>query len=131
MALFPCNGSGGTMAETTLWTNPSPTSAYAGGDITLSKDMDNFKYIKFTFRFSTTDSNELSLILSVADVKASTISAVGFCTAISGRVPNGYTYARRISYKTDTSVNITLAEAIGSSATINSAYIPISIKGLS
>lgn len=39
---------GGSLKETVLWTNPSPTSGFNGGDITVP-DMSGYKYIKITY----------------------------------------------------------------------------------
>lgn len=65
MAFIPMNsGSGGGLTETTLWTNPSPTSAMTSGTlITLSDDYTNYDYLKFTYRVSTTIDTEWDVVI--------------------------------------------------------------------
>ena len=67
-------GGGGKYTETSLWTNPSPSSDFAAQTITLSDDMDNYEYIKIKYCFSASynTGNYLSdYIISVDELKKS------------------------------------------------------------
>jgi hypothetical protein len=46
----------GGETETTLWTNPSPTSSFSGQEVTLSDNYTNYKKIAFYFKYGTSSS---------------------------------------------------------------------------
>ena len=50
MGFYRCgSGGGGTLKETVLWTNGSPTASFAPQDVTLSDDIDNYDFLKIEF----------------------------------------------------------------------------------
>ena len=67
MGLFPMNvGGGGTLSETVLWTNPSPTAAFDGQTLSLSDSLSNYDYVKIDYRASTTNATESSMIIPIS-----------------------------------------------------------------
>lgn len=130
MALFPCNiGGGGTMAETVLWTNPSPTASMGSTNVSLSDNITKYKIIKFTFRHSTTLANEHSILVEINDFLNFGTADGQDCFSAVSRV--GSVYARRVFYESDTSIAFASAIQINGTVTNNNACIPIKITGLS
>ncbi len=130
MALFPCNvGGGGTLSETVLWTNPTPTASFAARTITLSSDINNFKYLKIVHKLSTSNNTESSVMYAVDDFKNLIINVGYIFGTISGR-PSGSNMARRIGYDSDTSIRFTDSSGIGVSTTDNNSLIPLAIYGM-
>lgn len=71
-ALRKKGGGGQKYTETSLWTNSSPSSDFAAQTVTLSDSIDNYKYIKIKYVFSSSynTGNYLSdYIISVDDLK--------------------------------------------------------------
>lgn len=130
MALFPCNvGGGGTLSETVLWTNPSPTASFAAQTITLSSDINNFKYLKIVYKLSTSNNTESYAIYAVDEFKNMIIGVGYACGAISGR-PGGTNLARRLGYASDTSIRFMDSSGIGVASTDNNGLIPLAIYGM-
>lgn len=105
---------GGSLDETTLWTNPSPTSNFIGTTITLSDAISNYDYIKIATRdYITGSSDTQEVVYPVSTFKQfSSGSDVEQAVQlfISGSVG---TETRRLMYVTDTSVEITNASPGG------------------
>ena len=120
------------MSETILWTNSAPTSNFTAQIITMSNNINNYKYVKITYRLSTTNSTEMSNICSVEDFKK-TNNAVGVPSVqtLIGAFNGSATYARAFRYKTDTTAEITAAARLQSNETSNNVAIPLQIIGLS
>lgn len=130
MALFPCNvGGGGTLSETVLWTNPSPTASFAGQTITLSSDINNFKYLKIVCKLSTSNNTESSVMYAVDDFKNLIIGVGSLCGGLLGR-PGGTNLARRLGYASDTSIRFMQSGGIGLDYTDNNSLIPLAIYGM-
>ena len=129
-------GGGGKYTETSLWTNPSPTSNFSGQDVTLSESIDNFKYIAVKFKSTTTsssDSQMATVIYKVEDIKKATspsaalqpVSAFGNLN--SGNTNYNYRY---IVYKGSTTLFIANAYSINASGNNSALAIPLEILGL-
>ena len=117
--------------ETSLWTNSAPTSAFAAQDVTLSDDIDNYKYIKFKYRNHTANDTENRIILSVEDLKKSVASyGNNRVRAVMDSVVSADAYGRIIIYVDNTTINFTTAYHATSSATSNTPSIPLEIVGL-
>jgi hypothetical protein len=122
---------GGSLSETILWTNVSPTSAMGNGTLlTLSQDYTDFDYIMIIYRLSTTNPEEYSVIypkdsVTWADTAASSRMGIqGFVT---------YQYARAISRLTSTNLNqlnVTNARQLQGTLTSTTVLIPIQIIGI-
>lgn len=135
MAFIPMNSgsSGGGLTETTLWTNPSPTSAMAGGTtFTLSDDYTNYDYLKFTYRFSTTDATEGEVIVPKSSVDSS-VSSVQNSNRIGLSVVTTSAASRLISRSnstTTTELATTNSRAWGGTGQSTTTIIPTKISGL-
>ena len=124
-------GGGGRYTETSLWTNPSPTSEYSGGNVTLSDSLSNYKYIKIKTRLATTNANTWSTIYLVNDFKtfaqnsiASGYGHIGSMNSSNARRSRGLVYVD------DTTVNFKVAYEDGNSTLVNTTIIPTEILGL-
>lgn len=117
------------MSETVLWTNASPTSTFNSQTVTLSDDINNYDYIKITYRASTTLTSTLSIMLSLEEWLKTT-NATGVCyPAIAVRI-NSVVYARRVSHNTDTDVIFASAIRMNASGANQDYIIPTEVIGL-
>lgn len=138
MAWYPTNmGGSGTLQETVLWTNPSPTSAISGVTITLSDDMDNYDYLKVKISASKDTSTEplsiISYLVPVEDVKKSVYGSSAQPHSIIGLVASSASstyYCSRLTYTDNTTLGISGARNIVSGATSNNFCIPLEISGV-
>lgn len=122
-------GGGQKYTETSLWTNPSPNSAYSGGNVTLSESMDNFKYLMFKVKVSTTANKVVSCIASVEDVKKSAIGLDNFQITVNSYVTSAY-YSRSVIYSNSTTLTFRAAYQLNASGSSTAACIPLEILGL-
>ena len=122
-------GGGGRYTETSLWTNPSPTSSFATQDVTLSQSMDDFKYL--AFKVSNGSAN-FKAIVSVVEFKNMPLSGANAFAIFPGNANSaGNTYfARFVTYKNTTTVNITTGYQVGGTSQNNTYAIPLEILGL-
>lgn len=115
----------GSLSETTLWTNSSPSSSFAAQAVS-EIGVDNYTYIKITFRFSASNSDENSYIVKVSEFKNVTSGdqyAYGVGTFVSGEGAR----SRRFYYVSG-GVGFTAGTSISSQN--NNVFIPIKITGL-
>lgn len=111
MALFPCNfgSSGGTLSETTLWTNPSPSSSFDTQTITLSQSVDNFKYLKIKAKPINSSSTESDFLFDITTYKATSTTAANntfnFLTVAATRVSAGL-FVRTFAHSSSTQMYI-------------------------
>lgn len=117
---------GSELIETVLWTNPNPSTQFAGQTITIDT-VNGYKYIKFVFRKQHTLTDECpAVILSVEDWRRCSIA--GGYAAVSSSVRNSQNspaYHRYISYSSDTSIAIS-----NDVSSANGYNIPYQIIGL-
>lgn len=127
------------LKETVLWTNPSPTSSFAGGTIAdLSDDINNYDYLKFEYRHSTSVDILYNIDVPVDLFKTSTQvdydnpnHYLPFMTACASGQWTFTNFLRRgIARKTDTSVYFTGGGNMGSTTANNANIIPIQIIGI-
>lgn len=123
---------GGSLKETVLWTNASPTAAFNNQTVTLSEDMTHFDYIKIIFLQNSSDTplKYLTVIHPVDEFANTGLSG----SVISGGV--GYNqsiamWSRSYAHASDTSVQFSkLLRMSGTSAGSQNICIPQSISGL-
>lgn len=126
-------GGGAKYTETSLWTNPSPSNAFAQQDVTLSESFTDYKYLKIKYRFSTTDAREYYVVYpqeSVASAVASSNDCRLSWQEYNLSVTGNYV---RFAYRPDTtttSLNITNARQVSGTSTSNNYLIPLEILGL-
>lgn len=128
-SLKKIGGNGEKYTETVLWTNPSPTADFAAQTVTLSDSIDNYKYLKIKYCFSTSynTGNCLSnYIISVDEFKkapypeASGTARLNFSFARMN-TSNVAAY-RRFYYASSTTVRF--------GSTDTNALIPLEILGV-
>lgn len=114
-----------------LWTNSAPTSEIANGTtFSLSDDMTNYKYLKLTWRRSTTDSTECNEIMSVDDFLTTTgLTSGGFRWGF-GMYDSSSVWVRTLRHSTNTAMIITKCAVLGGTSTENKYIIPTKISGL-
>ena len=131
---------GGRLKETVLWTNPNPSVAtgFPTGDVTLSKNLSDYKYVKVTYGYAYnqhTGDNVFSAMYDVELFKKTVAPATyGFsgCLNVTHR-SNGNFYDRRFMYATDTTLNFgsCFMYKNNTAATISNIFvIPLEIIGL-
>ena len=121
-------GGGGKYTETSLWTNPSPTSNFASQSVSLSESMDNFKYIGIKYKRTTAATDSITVIILVSEFKLATDGSTNYHIGLGGNNTN--TYTRRCDYQSNTNIGFANAARIGASGTDNSVIIPLEILGL-
>ena len=114
------------MSEHTLWTNPSPTSAFSAGNVTLSDNISNYKFIGV--RYKAVKSGEKNTIFyAKVDDWANMENIFRFSIfAIIGSV----NYMRTVTYSSDTQIGFSTGTKVGASGTSNDNIIPIEVIGL-
>lgn len=115
------------MSETVLWTNPSPANAMGTTTVTLSQSMADFKYIKFVYRISTSDSSTASLIMSVEDYQNSSTTTYRLTMLSYYSAKQWVRTANRVS---DTSIQFEIAYRINGQENTNVVSIPQQVIGL-
>ncbi len=121
---------GGKMEETTLWTNSAPASTFAAQTITLSDDIDNYDYLKFYVRLSTSNNKSNSILISVDDFKntgnaANSLNLAHSCYYAEAAIRN-----RHFFYGGDTSIGFGTCFNSGNSGSENTYLIPTKISGV-
>lgn len=140
MAILPMiMGNGGSeYTETSLWTNPSPTSSsgFTAQTVTLSEGLSNFKYIgiKYAYDYArTTDSNCVTTdIMLVTDfIKGKNDTSYRKNYMMLGAGLSGIS-ERVIYYTNDTQIYVGVGVGIssGSASTNNTVIIPLEILGI-
>ena len=126
-------GGGAKQEETVLWTNSAPTSNFAGQEINLSNDIDNYDYIGIKYYYNTTyqtgHADSMNLV-SVNDLKKwlyqdSVRHNIGSLSMEFG----GTAYSRTVYYVSNTKLRFGSSYQVGSSATSNGTCIPYSVVG--
>ena len=125
--------------ETELWTNSSPTSSLAGGTIVdLSDDMNNYDFLKFEYRHSTSVATLYNIVVPVnlfkTTVQGDTSSTNQYIVTLSAWASGNFAFGqfiRRMAIrKTDTSVYFTGGGNMGSTTANNANIIPTKIIGI-
>jgi hypothetical protein len=133
MALYRCGSGGGTMTETKLWENPNPTTSFSRQTIALSDDMDNYQYLKFDFRSSSSNDESASILVPIDTVKKCTIPSSGAGQYVNvGLVclGNGTRYCRMIGYISNSSIEFSVAYQMNGSGTPSTMSIPLKVSGM-
>lgn len=115
-----------SFSETTLWTNPNPSSSYAASDEPLNYSMNNYSYIKIYYKYSTTNSEESSIMVPPSALYNKPYSTVTVFPSLSLR--NGSTLRYRQVNGTTSATQIHFGNESNGS---NTNLIPTKITGLS
>ncbi len=123
---------GETLSETTLWTNPNPTSQFTPQTITLSDNIQNYKQIKLRFKghYSLTPpEDEYYNQFQYTDKFIENVSWI-FGMAGSRSQPTGQLGCRNMYYISNTSIGFSNAYRTVSTSPNNDWPTPIAIIGL-
>lgn len=127
-SLKKIGGNGEQYTETVLWTNPDASSNFTGQNVTLSDSISNYKYIKFTWKTTTTDTSSSSAYVLSSDLASMTNSNGSRFLSLSSLWTN--VYSRNITYNSATSVSIATSTRQGASGNNNGVNIPLEILGI-
>ena len=134
MAYVPMTAGGGSMSETTLWTNNAPTSNFNAQNVTISDDIDNYSYIGIEYEFSTALTTLTNKVFFPVDLfktyrfNNSTQHAFGIFGMQNDT--GNYMYARVAYYVSDTSVGFSSGYGVNRAYENTSSMIPLKIIGL-
>lgn len=121
------------LQETTLWTNPNPTSNMGTGvtiNINSGYDFSDYDFIKFEYKTTagaSTDERFSSLIIPYSDLVKSVGTNNTPCIALGGL--GSYRMSRLIYYRSDTQLYVYGCTDTNGNLQ-NGGCIPLTIKGL-
>lgn len=127
-------GGGGSMSETSLWTNNEPTSNFAAQTVTISDDIDNYSYIGIEYEFSTAVTTLTNKVFFPVDLFKTyrfngntqhAFGAFGMQNSTSNLM-----YARVAYYVSDTSVGFSSGYGINRAYENAASMVPLKIIGL-
>lgn len=121
-------GGGGGETETTLWTNPNPTSNMISETVTLSDDLTNYKYLRIEWRRTTSDDTKASMRVLSSEFKSFDSSATS-PKFLMGSGTTTYS-ARAVVYASDTSVSFSQCRQVNGTGSVSSGCIPTKITGI-
>ena len=125
---------GGTLKETTLWTNPSPSSAFAAQTVTLSQDFTTFDYVRIYWMQGSANTTDVFYIDIPSDVMVESFIQSGnpkpFISLCAWRDDTNYSMARRVFYSSNTKIQFTTAILMNGTGTNNALIIPTKISGI-
>lgn len=122
---------GKRFTETSLWTNSSPTSAFASQTVSLSESIENFDYIKIKFKYANGYDIFSTPIVLVSDFKTFQANSQRSGAGMGGIFDaSNNMYARSYWYVNNTSVQFSAAYRLNSTTAYNDNLIPMEISGL-
>lgn len=113
--------------ETTLWTNPSPSSSFANQEISLSSTSP-YDYIKITWRWSTSDSTEFETIFPRNEYNGSKRLSIG--GSLDTNTTARYRFWSQASSYTAMGWSNSVQHTSSSQTTSGAYVIPTKITGL-
>lgn len=119
-------------SSTLLWSNSSASSSFPQSTITLSSGMSNYSYLRIVYKASTSKTTEGTLIVPVSVMENSLWNdATKPLVSITGRANSSTAQCtRRITWISNTQINIAPAYQAGSTSSDNTAAIPLYVYGL-
>ena len=122
---------GGSLKETVLWTNPSPTISFGYTLVTLSDDFTNYKFIKITYYKDTNGGTLYSSGLYTPDAIKTFYGTPAGRGALAYTETSSLAYVRNIIYSgTDTELQFGNGLKVNAAGTAPSMLIPYQIIGL-
>lgn len=120
------------LPEETIWTNSAPSSSFSAQTVTLSKDVEHFKFLAITFRYSTSNSNTGTIMVAVDDFLDMVYSSypqhgVAHTFKMGSSSKNS---AREAYYVSGTQIRFGNATYIGAEGSANTYNIPIKVVGI-
>lgn len=134
------NNTGTTYTETVLWSNPDRTASFSAKDVTLSRSVDSFKYLRVVYAYTTT-SSESSFREVIVPVWNSGKTAymyqyaasnhTGYRAALCLKNSSNVTRARTFwILDSGTEIHFFACSNVGSSGSGNTGCIPVAIYGI-
>ena len=123
-------GGNGGLTETTLWTNLSPSSAFAGQFVTLSSSLANYDVCRIYYKAFTTSSTELYVDYPKDFFIQSQETVEHLLMGLFARVGAGATYARMVKYISGTQLQFDTSYRISNGSSSNDYSIPTKICGV-
>lgn len=125
-------GGGQKYTETSLWTNPSPSTNFSGQTVTLSQGMSNFKYIGIKYKTSKTqtESDAITEILTVDDFNRCGAGSTSGEPQLRIGGYGSYPFVRLVNKASDTSITFSLAYRVNAATNLSEIVIPLEILGL-
>lgn len=130
------NGGGGGETATTLWTNPSPSSAFAEQTVNLTlngqaESMRNYDVLRIYFKYTYTSSDIIHVDIPVDDfISVGDSNTLSVSKYMMGARTQSYYYVRIVLYASDTSILVSTCARRNSSGQDNSYVIPTQIEGI-
>lgn len=122
---------GGTLKETTLWTNSNPNNNLGQTNVTLSQSVQNFDVIRVYYKGMRTSQTEVYVDFPIETWVLATKTAFAPWMAISNRNSQGAApYARGIVPESTTTIFIDYARSVTDGASTDTLAIPLRICGL-
>lgn len=125
---------GGSLEETLLWENSTPSSSYGENTITLSDSVQNYDYLRFEFTRGTTNPEIFSVIYTVDELDNTAQNANGEKLSSPTIYVSGTgNYTRILSKLSDTSILFSHCKKYGTGIdTVNSdtTLMPYKVFGL-
>ena len=128
-------GGGGKYTETSLWTNSSPSSAFAAQTVTLSDSISNYKYVAICYKYAgTTDgvNDPMSVIVPVDKFKTSLKNnSTRHNILVLGVETNGNAgWTRNVFYASDTTIEFDTGYRQNAASSSGDICVPTEILGL-
>ena len=123
----------GTLTETVLWTNSSPTSSFSAQKVTLNDNISNYTYIKIISKMLTSRSEEETFIFPVDFIKTCTSGGSDGSPKpklVVGGAQTSINNARQAYYASDTSIYFMANYRLNQSGSNNTWHVPIQIIGM-
>ncbi len=133
VAVQATSGGSSEPSYTTLWTNPSPSADFAGQTVTLSSNMNNYDFIRVTYKLHKTSTGTYEVWMP-RSVFTSTASGKNNSTCqmiLGGNCGTGSSSrnSRRTCYYTSTT-SVEFGEANYGTNKLNQDAIPVAIYGV-
>lgn len=116
-----------------MWENPDPTAQFTTQTVTLLDSINNYDYLKFTFKSKYTVNDISTQLINISEFKKLIGTATDnyFHSMCSIAVYyNTYALSRRVLYINDTSIQFTTCYYMNAAGATNQFAIPVSIIGI-
>lgn len=119
---------GGTLKETVLWTNSSPTSSMTQQYLSLSDSIANYDYIKVVIAVSTSDLT--STVTTIMDASEIISKGADYRNCFYGNPIGVNTIRLALGNSDSTKFGFSDCYQFATATTYNNTAIPLSISGL-
>ena len=122
---------GGSLTETVLWTNLTPTSAFATQTVSLNDNLSNYDYVAFEVKAATDTQDTFRVIYPIEVFQNSKLNvSKSYIVDFGGTAINGQGYVRCAFYDTDTTIKFDDSYKVNVAGKLNTSNIPLKVIGL-